>query len=91
MIEGLLAPAQMEKVGSVFGDENRRAPQADQPHGHGRNGAQAFSGAQKVTIAHQKFACGDRCPDCGKRLGLRAEAQGPGSDRGPCAAGRDRL
>jgi len=34
--------------------------------GHGRNGAEAFGGAQKVEIAHQKLAHGDRCPECGK-------------------------
>jgi transposase len=34
--------------------------------GHGRNGAEAFSGARKVEIAHQKLVHGDRCPECGK-------------------------
>jgi transposase len=71
LVERLLPAAKTEKVGAVFGDENSRAPQsappgADQPAGHGRNGAQAFSGAQKVAIAHQQLACGDRCPDCGR-------------------------
>jgi transposase len=36
------------------------------PPGHGRNGAEAFSGAQRVEIAHQKLTHGDRCPECGK-------------------------
>ena len=34
--------------------------------GHGRNGAEAFGGAQKVDIAHQNLRHGDRCPECGK-------------------------
>ena len=34
--------------------------------GHGRNGAEAFSGAQKIEIKHQNLKHGDRCPDCGK-------------------------
>src|ERR1700720_4315595 len=34
--------------------------------GHGRNGADAFGGARKVDIAHQKLKHGDRCPECGK-------------------------
>jgi len=34
--------------------------------GHGRNGAEAFGGAQKVDIKHQKLTHGDRCPECGK-------------------------
>ena len=36
------------------------------PPGHGRNGAEAFSGARKVDIKHQKLTHGDRCPECGK-------------------------
>jgi transposase len=34
--------------------------------GHGRNGAEAFSGARKVEIQHQNLKHGDRCPDCGQ-------------------------
>jgi transposase len=34
--------------------------------GHGRNGAEAFGGARKVAIAHQKLTHGDRCPECEK-------------------------
>src|ERR1022692_2185466 len=36
------------------------------PPGHGRNGAEAFGGARKVDIKHQKLTHGDRCPECGK-------------------------
>ena len=39
---------------------------ATPPPGHGRNGAEAFGGAQKVDIKHQKLTHGDRCPECGK-------------------------
>jgi transposase len=71
LIEKLLAPAKTEKLASVFADQNSPAPQTAPPReegsaGHGRNGAQTFSGARKVTIAHQKLAWGDRCPDCGR-------------------------
>ncbi len=34
--------------------------------GHGRNGAEAFAGAQKVEIAHPDLHHGDRCPECRK-------------------------
>ncbi len=34
--------------------------------GHGRNGAEAFAGAQKIEIAHQSLKHGDRCPECGQ-------------------------
>ena len=39
---------------------------APPPPGHGRNGADAFSGAQKVKIRHQNLAHGNRCPECGR-------------------------
>jgi transposase len=32
--------------------------------GHGRNGAEAFRGARRVEIKHQKLTHGDRCPEC---------------------------
>jgi transposase len=34
--------------------------------GHGRNGAEAFGGAQQVLIPHPTLKHGDRCPECGK-------------------------
>jgi transposase len=71
LIERLLGPAKTEKLASVFADENSPAsaaapPRAESSPGHGRNGAQSFTGARKVTIAHQHWAGGDRCPDCGQ-------------------------
>ena len=43
------------------------APDAEAPRtGHGRNGAEAFTGAQKVEIAHPDLNHGDRCPECRK-------------------------
>jgi len=71
LIEKLLGPAKTEKLAAVFADDSSPAspaapPRAERPAGHGRNGAQAFSGAHKVAIAHQQLAGGERCPDCGK-------------------------
>jgi transposase len=34
--------------------------------GHGRNGAQAFTGAKRVCVAHGSLKPGDRCPKCEK-------------------------
>jgi len=37
--------------------------------GHGRNGAAAYSGAQKVPVAHASLKPGDACPDgCGGKV-----------------------
>jgi transposase len=42
------------------GGQKPRAP------GHGRNGAAAYRGAQKVEVAHLSLSAGDRCPECPK-------------------------
>ena len=44
---------------------NHQADRQKKP-GHGRNGAAAFTGAQKVTVAHDELKSGDGCPGCGK-------------------------
>ena len=70
LAERLLPHPKTEKTSSVFGDAEKPAPEetpaeADRAAGHGRNGAEAFGGARKVAIAHQKLTHGDRCPECG--------------------------
>jgi transposase len=72
-----LRPAQRsEKMSELFG-EQKPAPsepgeaqsteqKPDKPAGHGRNGAEAFTGAHQVRIAHEKLHHGDRCPECGR-------------------------
>jgi len=34
--------------------------------GHGRNGADAYSGAEKIPVTHESLHAGDACPDCKK-------------------------
>jgi transposase len=36
----------------------------EKPHGHGRNGASAYTGAEKITVAHPSMKTGDVCPLC---------------------------
>ena len=70
----LVPPRTTEKTRAVLeesgGSETKAGSPADTnappPPGHGRHGAEAFGGARKVDIAHQKLAHGDRCPECGK-------------------------
>jgi len=39
--------------------------QADQKaKGHGRNGADAYTGAKRISIAHPELTPGDKCPEC---------------------------
>jgi transposase len=68
----LVRPRHTEKTSSVLekpeGPQPGTQPDKDTPPppGHGRNGAEAFSGARKVDIKHEKLTHGDRCPECGK-------------------------
>jgi transposase len=68
----LVRPRNTEKTSSVLEKPEGSQPgtQPDKgtppPPGHGRNGAEAFSGARKVDIKHEKLTHGDRCPECGK-------------------------
>jgi len=63
-----------EKTSSVVekaedsGAGNREQPDENTcpPPGHGRNGAEAFGGAERVEIKHQMLSHGDRCPECGQ-------------------------
>ncbi len=63
-----------EKTSSVVrkpeeeaGDSGKQPdPDAPPPPGHGRNGAEAFSGTNRVEIRHQTLSHGDRCPECGQ-------------------------
>jgi transposase len=71
LAERLLPQPKTEKTSSVFGDVEKPAPEdmrleADRAAGHGRNGAEAYHGADKVRITHAKLAHGDRCPDCAR-------------------------
>ena len=51
-------------------------PSKKKPKGHGRNGADAYTGAKKVNIAHETLTPGDPCPACLK--GTVYETTDPG-------------
>ena len=46
------------------------------PKGHGRNGAEAYVGAEKISVSHESLQPGDDCPDCGR--GTLYETNRPG-------------
>jgi transposase len=69
----LVRPRNTEKTSAVLDEAEESGKAASQPDtnatppaGHGRNGTEAFGGAQKVEIAHQSLKHGDRCPECGE-------------------------
>ena len=61
-----------EKTRAVLEKEKPAEPAAKEPKtetdrkppGHGRNGADAFTGAKRVVISHATLHCGDHCPEC---------------------------
>ena len=44
--------------GSETGGERKKRK------GHGRNGADSFTGAEKIDVSHETLKPGDRCPEC---------------------------
>jgi transposase len=70
----LVRPRNTEKTNAVLlqpqspgtGVPDQLHEDSSTPAGHGRNGAEAFGGAQKIHVAHQTLKHGDRCPGCGK-------------------------
>jgi transposase len=70
----LLCPASTEKTDQVLKqaglDTGEKKPESPSKKpkaraaGHGRNGAAAYRGAQKVEVPHASLKAGDRCPEC---------------------------
>jgi transposase len=44
--------------------EHDTSEKQNKPKGHGRNGASAYTGAQKVKVPHPTLKSGDPCPSC---------------------------
>jgi transposase len=71
LAERLMPHSKTEKTNAVFGDAETSAPEdpqaeAEPASGHGRNGAAAYGGAEKVHIPHAQLSHGDRCPECAR-------------------------
>lgn len=60
----------LEKAGqeATAGDETQNPASETLPEakGHGRNGAEAYGGAEKIRIPHESLQPGDPCPNCQK-------------------------
>lgn len=67
-----------EKTGLETAPKNDSSlPSSDAPSkGHGRNGADAYRGAEKIEVPHESLRPGDACPDC--RQGTVYETARPG-------------
>ena len=53
---------------ALAGETDSAAAKNDPPEsgkGHGRNGADAYRGAEKIQVPHESLQPGDACPECG--------------------------
>ena len=71
MAERLVGRRNTEKTSAVLEPKTPAAatpPEPEKPSraGHGRNGADAFTGAEKVPVAHSTLHSGSSCPACGE-------------------------
>jgi transposase len=57
--EGTAAGASPEPPPEIPGGESQ-----EKSKGHGRNGAEAYTGARRVAVAHASLQPGQRCPKC---------------------------
>jgi transposase len=60
----VLKGASSEEVSRDASSLTETASPKEKPKGHGRNGASAYEGAQKVCVPHFCYKAGDRCPLC---------------------------
>ncbi|MHB1036433.1 MAG: IS66 family transposase [Pirellulales bacterium] len=56
--------ASAEPAAEASADEDAKDNPAAPVKGHGRNGAEAYSGAEKIQVSHESLQPGDPCPKC---------------------------
>jgi transposase len=52
--------------GAVDSDGSKETDRAPARPGHGRNGADAYRGAERINVPHPSLSAGDPCPTCGE-------------------------
>ena len=78
----MLFGASSEKTSRVLGEESEKdkgsavplagsekdgqAGSKKKPKGHGRNGADAYEGAERIKVSHEALDSGNACPTCDK-------------------------
>jgi transposase len=55
-----------QAAGPVIQDPSPAADREARCPGHGRNGADAYRGAQRIDVRHPTLRAGDACPTCGQ-------------------------
>ena len=47
-------------------NQAKTTPNGHEPKGHGRNGAEAYTGSERIPVPHESLQPGDACPQCGQ-------------------------
>ena len=66
VMEKLLNAANQEKNSTDDGAKNNAPEGQKKAKGHGRNGADAYTGADHIRVPHESLKPGDACPKCKK-------------------------
>lgn len=66
VIQKILDQAGQQDPSGQEADPGQAAESQEEHHGHGRNGAEAYVGAEKVCVPHESLKPGDPCPLCKK-------------------------
>jgi transposase len=62
------AKTEKKKRGARAKNRGGSDKKKDKPTGHGRNGADQYTGADRKAVAHEQLTSGDPCPECGHGL-----------------------
>jgi transposase len=63
--DGAAADTEVAAGGPDPGESNEAEPASQ---GHGRNGADAYRGAERIDVPHPSLSAGDPCPSCGEGI-----------------------
>jgi transposase len=66
VMDKILDEAEKKKHARDDAAEGEEAEKQQKAKGHGRNGAEAYTGADKVRVTHASLKPGDACPNCQK-------------------------
>ena len=66
VMEKILDEAEKKKHASYDAAEGQESQKQEKVKGHGRNGADTYTGADKVCVPHESLKPGNTCPNCQK-------------------------
>jgi transposase len=64
VMDRILSEAEQARTSGDHAAEGKETETRQKAKGHGRNGAEAYVGAEKVRVPHESLKPGDACPNC---------------------------